>query len=124
MKTKLIAWLLKQRAVQGWVLYAARPEAQRVEVKWTKEDAAALKGFLQTGTGEKLMTELENLKADADTNAVLRSTERSATALVGIARGVRVTVARLKQLTAVRQNPDNQDEPVTLPDGLEHLSDT
>jgi len=125
MKARLIKWLLRQRLVQAWLLYAGRPAAERQEVVWTKEDATVIEGFLESATGKKLMVELENLKADADTNAVLRSTSADAMSKIGIARGVRATVARIKQLTAVRQNPDTTEaEQVALPADLEHLSET
>lgn len=125
MKRAVIQWLLRQRLVQAWLLYAARPTATREEVKWTKEDADVLGNFIENATGQKLMAELENLKADADTNAILRSDPATAYGLVCIARGVRASTARIKGLTAVRQNTDTtEDEPVSLPADLEHLSDT
>lgn len=125
MKRRLIMWLMRQRLVQAWLLYAARPEASPVEIKWTKEDATVIENFLENATGQKLMAELENLKADYDAAAILRSNEKTVWGHVCVARGVRVTVARIKQLTAVRQTPDtDEDKAVSLPPDLEHLSET
>ncbi|HWA07932.1 MAG TPA: hypothetical protein VG838_00545 [Opitutaceae bacterium] len=125
MKARLIRWLLRQRLVQAWLLCSARPEASVHEVTWTKDEAGALAGWLETNEGKKFMLELENLKADADTNAILRSTPASAYGLVERARGVRIAVARIKALSTVRTEPDEaKDERPSLPRELEFLSDT
>lgn len=124
MKAWLLRTLLRQPAVRRWLATQARPQPSAEEVKWTKDDAQALEGFLKTGTGQKLALILENLKADADANAILRSTESNAYGLVCIARGVREAVARVKQLTAVRQPTDSEPAADSLPPDLEHLSET
>lgn len=125
MKHRLITWLLRQRHVQTWLLAVARPRASAEEVRWTNDDAGALQAFFETNTGKKLLLDLENFKADTETDMVLRATDSTAFASICHARGLRNTIARLKELTAVRQNPD-ETEPgaVALPPGLEHLSDT
>ena len=125
MKRRLIAWLLQQRMVQLWLMYAARPASGREEVQWTNDDARALEGFLATGTGRKLMLELENRKADADTHAILNATPATAYGLNTYARGYRTAAAALKQLSTVRTDPDTTEEnQASLPDDLAHLSDT
>lgn len=125
MKRRFIQWLLRQTSVQLWLRATERPQASRAEVKWTKDDANAMEGFMRTGTGQKLMLELENMKADTDAAAVLRSTDRTAFALTSYARGVRQVIGRIKQLSVVRQSPDEtEDEADSLPPELAHLSET
>ena len=67
---------------------------------------------------------MENVKADADANAILRARPETAYGLVCVARGVRTAVARMKELTAVRQPTDTENAAASLPPELEHLSDT
>jgi len=124
-KKHLIKWLLRQRTVQLWLLYVAKPNATRADVQWTQDDARALEGFLHTGTGRKLLQELENAKADADTHAILNCQPATAYGHNTFARGLRAAVAKLKQLSSVRTDPDTTEEnQASLPDDLEHLSDT
>jgi hypothetical protein len=123
-KTWLLKWLLRQPIVRFWLLYAAKPAAEREEVKWTQEDVAALNGFLGTGTGKKLMVRLENMKADSDAHAVLNGHRHNAADLTALARGARMTVARIKQLTA--DQPDlvkTENGQASLPADLAYLSE-
>jgi hypothetical protein len=124
MKALILAWLMRQALVQEWLLAAGRPRPSDDEVQWTKDDANALEGFLHTGTGQKLTLLLENLKADADANAILTGTPASAFGLVCVARGVRETVTRIKKLSAVRQPTDSEPAAPSLPAELDHLSET
>lgn len=125
MKRRLIKWLLRQRRVQLWLAYSARPAKSHDEVKWTRDDAQALEGFLGTGTGRKLLLELENLKADADTGAILRCKPENAYGSATFARGIRAAVAKLKTLSVVPPQEDTiEEEQVSLPADLAHLSDT
>ena len=125
MKRRLIAWLLRSPLVQEWLLMAARPRASAEEVKWLDVDRTALAAFLDGPAGTKLLQELENQKADADADAVLRSFGHFSAEKCARARGVRAAVARLKTLSAARPSPGKPEtDAVALPPDLVHLSDT